>query len=184
MPLHWEDGRSTSECAVQAAWGIKLTAGQPNRARCGDKGENAVATAPIHDYRRSLHPVHAVLLASMLPLFLGALLSDWAYASTKEVQWINFAAWLVVGGLVFAGAALLWAVIEALRADAPRGNRKWIYVGLLAATFVVGFIDALVHSKDAGATMPAGLILSVILFLLALAANWAGFSAPRAGEAK
>ena len=143
-----------------------------------------MATATTRPYRRSIHPLHAVLLASGLPLFLGALLSDWAYADTYEVQWINFAGWLVAGALVFTGAALLWAVIEALRADAPRGRGRWITVGLLAATFVVGFIDVLVHSKDAGATMPAGLILSVIVFLLALAATWAGFSGPRAGETK
>ena len=141
-----------------------------------------MATAAARPYRRSIHPVHAVLLASGLPLFLGALLSDWAYADTYQVQWINFASWLVAGALVFTGAALLWAVIEALRADAPRGRGKWIYAGLLAATFVIGFIDALVHAKDAGATMPGGLILSVIVFLLALAATWAGLSGPRGGE--
>jgi uncharacterized membrane protein len=125
-----------------------------------------------------------VLLASGLPLFLGALLSDWAYSSTYQVQWINFAAWLVAGALVFVGAALMWALIDALRADAPRGGGKWMYVGLLAATFVVGFVDALIHAKDAGATMPGALILSVIVFLLAVAATWAGFSGSRAGEAK
>jgi hypothetical protein len=39
--------------------------------------------------RRALHPLHAVLLASTIPLFLGAVLSDWAYASSYEVQWTN-----------------------------------------------------------------------------------------------
>lgn len=131
---------------------------------------------------RVLHPVHAVLLASGLPLFLGALLSDWAYTKSFQVQWINFAAWLIVGALIFAGFALLWAVIDAARADAPRGRGKWIYVGLLAATLVLGFVNALVHGKDGWATMPLGLILSVIVFLLALAAIWAGFAGPRTGE--
>ena len=91
-----------------------------------------------------IHPVHAVLLASSLPLFLGALLSDWAYAKSFQVQWVNFASWLIVGALIFTGSALMWAVIEVLRADAPRGRGKWIYVGLLWATFVFGFVNALV----------------------------------------
>ena len=145
---------------------------------------SVLAATNIHSGRRPIHPVHAVLLASVLPLFFGALLSDWAYSDSYQVQWINFAAWLIAGALVFAGAALLWALIEALRADSPRGNGKWMYVGLLAATFVVGFVDALVHAKDAGATMPGGLILSLIVFLLALAAAWAGFSASRRDDVK
>jgi uncharacterized membrane protein len=125
--------------------------------------------------------VHAILLASILPLFLGALLSDWAYSSTKEVQWINFAAWLNAGALVFAGFALLWAVIDFFRSDVARERRSALYLLLLITTFVVGFITALIHAKDAWATMPAGLILSFITFVLALATIWVGFSTLRSG---
>jgi uncharacterized membrane protein len=128
-----------------------------------------------------LHPLHAILLASTIPLFLGALLSDWAYSSTAQIQWTNFASWLIAGGLVFASFALLWTVIDVFRAD-RRGSRPWFYVLLLAALFVLGFVNALVHAKDAWATMPEGLILSVIVFLLAVAANWAGHSSLRIGE--
>jgi uncharacterized membrane protein len=131
--------------------------------------------------RGTIHPVHAVLLASALPLFLGALLSDWAYSSTYQVQWINFASWLIAGALVLVGLALLWALVELLRAD-RRGGRRALYFVLLLATFVVGFVNALVHAKDAWATMPAGLILSVILFVLAAAATWIGFSTLRQGD--
>ncbi len=124
---------------------------------------------------RPLHPLHAVLLAGTLPLFLGALLSDWAYADSYQIQWTNFASWLVSGGLVFAGLALVWALIDTLRADS-RGGGKWLYFGLLLATFIVGFFNALVHAKDGWAAMPEGLILSGIVLLLAIAANWAAYS--------
>ena len=137
----------------------------------------ATATAK----RRVLHPVHAILLASTLPLFLGALLSDWAYSATYEVQWINFAAWLNAGAMVFAGMALVWAMIDFFRADVGRDRRSMLYLLALLATFVVGFVTALIHSKDAWATMPAGLILSLITVLLALAAVWLGFSTLRSG---
>lgn len=131
--------------------------------------------------RRVLHPVHAILLASTLPLFLGALLSDWAYVSTYEVQWINFAAWLNAGAMIFAGLALAWAVIDFFRSDVARDGRSALYLLALIATFVLGFITALIHGKDAWATMPAGLILSLITFVLALAAVWLGFSTLRSG---
>jgi uncharacterized membrane protein len=35
---------------------------------------------------------------------------------------------------------------------------------------VFGFVNALVHARDAWAAMPAGLILSIVVFLLAAAA--------------
>ncbi len=127
-----------------------------------------------------LHPLHAVLLAGTVPLFLGVLLSDIAYASSYEVQWKNFASWLIVGGLVFGGFALLWGLIELLRAD-RRGPRPVTYVLVLLATWVLGFIDALVHAKDAWASMPAGLVLSIIVAMLAIAATILGFSSLRSG---
>lgn len=133
---------------------------------------------------RSLHPLHAVLLAGSVPLFLGALFSDVAYASSYQVQWTNFASWLIVGGLVFSGFALLWALIELFRSD-RRGGRALIYFVVLLGVWVLGLVDALVHAKDAWASMPAGLILSAIVAALAVWATWIGFSGYRiVGDAR
>ena len=136
---------------------------------------------PARNSDYSLHPVYAVLLAGSLPLFLGALLSDWAYSSTYEVQWINFAAWLIPGALVLVGLALLWSIIDILRSDIPRNNASWLFLGVLIATFILGFVNALVHGKDAWATMPAGLVLSVLTFAAAVASTWLGYSSRRKG---
>ncbi len=124
-----------------------------------------------------MRPGHSVLFATSVPLFLGTLLSDRAYSSTYVVQWTNFASWLNVGALIIVGAALVWSLIGVMRGRAvKRDHRAWLYVGLVAAVFVVGFINALVHAKDAWAAMPTALILSVIVFLLALAAAWIGLN--------
>lgn len=128
---------------------------------------------------RIIHPLHAVLLASSLPLFLGALLSDWAYYSTYEIQWINFAAWLNAGAMLFLGAALLWTAIDFLRADVARDRSSRLHLLVVLATFILGFIAALVHAKDAWATMPSGLILSFIVLLLAIWSVWLGFATLR-----
>lgn len=127
-----------------------------------------------------LHPVHAVLLAGALPLFLGALLSDWAYGATYEVQWTNFAAWLLTGALLFSGLALLWSLVALFR-PRRRGRRAMLGFLLLLATWVVGLINALVHTKDAWAMMPEGLILSLLVTVLAIAAIWVGFADGRTG---
>jgi uncharacterized membrane protein len=123
--------------------------------------------------------MHSVLAFSAVPLLLGAVLSDWAYARTYEVQWTNFAAWLSAGGLLVGGLALLWAVVDVLRAGATRHRRSVLYLLLLLASCVLGFVNALVHAKDAWAAMPAGLILSLVVLLLALAASVIGLAGIR-----
>ena len=126
-------------------------------------------------YHHSPNPLHATLLAGTVPLFLGALLSDIAYFNTFQIQWSNFASWLLAGGLVFNGLAILCALIGMFRADG-RGGRSLIYVLLLLATWILGFINSLIHAKDVWAIMPTGLVLSVIVTLLACAATWVGLT--------
>lgn len=125
------------------------------------------------DDRWVLHPLHGALLAGTVPLFLGGLLSDYAYTSSYHIQWANFASWLIAGGLVFGGFALLCAVIGLFR-HSRKSTLAIIYTLLLVVTWVLGFINSLVHAKDAWASMPSGLILSVIVLLLACASTWIG----------
>jgi len=123
---------------------------------------------------RELHPIHGVLVAGTIPLFLGGLLSDLAYSSSYQIEWSHFASWLIVGGLFYGGLALLWAVVDLLRTN-HRGEHSRLYTLLLLATWVLGFLNSLVHARDAWAVMPTGLILSVIVVLLACASTWIGF---------
>lgn len=123
--------------------------------------------------------MHAVLAFSALPLFLGALLSDWAYFKSHQVQWTNFASWLIAGALVVAGLALLWALIDVLRSRATRHRGGTIYLLLLLASFILGFFNALVHARDAWGAMPEGLVLSAIVLVLAAAATFAGLTLRR-----
>lgn len=131
-------------------------------------------------YSQVVQPVHAVLLAGTIPLFLGAMLSDIAYASSYEIQWNNFASWLIAGGLVFAGFALLCAVIDLFRA--PRRAAGIVpYTILLLVTWVLGFLNALMHARDAWASMPSGLVMSIIVVVLAFITTWFGFCTPHLG---
>ena len=118
-------------------------------------------------------PLHATLLAGTVPLFLGALLSDIAYTQTYQIQWANFASWLIAGALVFGGFALLFALVNLLRAERKAGQPTR-YVLLLLATWILGLVNAFQHAKDAYASMPTGLVLSAIVMLLTLAATWTG----------
>ncbi|AUG08238.1 DUF2231 domain-containing protein [Pseudomonas sp. S09G 359] len=124
-------------------------------------------------YRYTPGPLHATLLAGTVPLFLGALLSDIAYTQTYQIQWANFASWLIAGALVFAGFAFLFALVNLLRAERKAGQPTR-YVLLLLATWLLGLVNAFQHAKDAYASMPTGLVLSAIVLLLTLAATWTG----------
>ncbi|MGH8085285.1 MAG: DUF2231 domain-containing protein [Lysobacter sp.] len=126
---------------------------------------------------RAIHPFHAVLLAGTVPLFLGGLLCDWAYHSSQHIQWSNFASWLITGAMVLCGLALVCAIVGLYRS----GRSGLLYFLLLLATFVFGFINALVHGQDAWAIFPEALVLSLVVTALAIAATWLGFSGYRVG---
>lgn len=138
---------------------------------------------PHPDYRSTPGPLHATLLAGSVPLFLGGLLSDIAYFKTYQIQWSNFAAWLIAGGLLFCGLALLFALVNLVRAQRKAG-RPVVYFLLLLATWVLGLVNAFQHAKDAWAVMPSGLVLSFIVTLLACVATWAGLTNLRSGDAQ
>src|SRR5690606_5621319 len=125
-----------------------------------------------------IHPLHAVLLAGSVPLYLGAALSDWAYASSYHIQWNNFASWLIVGGMILTTLALLFAIVDWCR-PSRRLPGLGVYTVFLVATWIVGLFNALMQARDAWASMPAGLILSIIVFLLASVTTWMGFRSQR-----
>jgi uncharacterized membrane protein len=148
-----------------------------------EAGESMVA-ASISTPARPLHPLHAILLAFPVPMFLGALLSDIAYWVSFQVQWANFSSWLIAGGLLVGVFVVLWAAINLIRGQTGRRARPLIYFVTLLLMWAVAFINALVHAKDAWAAMPAGLYLSVITVLLALVAAWIGYSGFRNDEVR
>ena len=122
-------------------------------------------------YRSPPGLLHTVLLAGSIPLFLGALLSDIAYYKTYQIQWSNFASWLIAGALLFCGLALLFALVSLIRARHKAG-RPVLYFLLLLATWVLGLINAFIHAKDAWATMPSGLVMSIVVTVLSCVAAW------------
>lgn len=123
--------------------------------------------------RLTLTPIHAILLAFPIALFSGAVVSDIAYLNTAEMQWTNFAAWMITGGLVFGGLVLIWAIVEAILARRAGLVRAFVYPAVLAVMWIVALVNIFQHSRDAWSSVGAlGLSLSLISALLALAAGW------------
>jgi Predicted membrane protein len=129
-------------------------------------------------YSDAIHPMHATFVAGTIPLFLGATLCDLAYGRTFEIQWSNFASWLVVGGLIFTTLSILCALADLFRAH-KRAPGIGVYFVLLLGLWVLGFFDALMHARDAWAMMPGGLVMSALTTVLACVVTWLAMRRPR-----
>lgn len=124
--------------------------------------------------RQWLYPLHSILLAFAMASFGWAMIFDITYVNTAEIQWSNFASWLIAGGELFGGLVLAWAL-----ATAVLGRRsgaalwRWIYLGVVALMWVLGLFNAFHHSHDGWASVGAtGVTLSILCTLLALIAGW------------
>ena len=132
--------------------------------------------ATVVTYREAINPLHAILLAFPVALFVGAVISDWAYLATSEIQWSNFSAWLIAFGLLFGGLVLAWGFASAvLRPRGWRGGRG-VHLAALIVMWIVGLLNSFLHGRDAWYSVTAaGMILSLITAIAALVAGWTGY---------
>lgn len=119
--------------------------------------------------------------SAALPLFLGAALTDWAYKTSFQIQWMNFSSWLIIGAMVFATLAIL-AVLAAGQIRSAAVSSRWLSLVVLLFLWILGFLNALVHARDAWAMMPTGFILSLVCAVLACIATWSVFCNDHEGD--
>src|SRR5688572_14797097 len=143
----------------------------------GEGGALAPAYAPVELH--VTHPIAFVCLAGAFWLFAGAALADAVYSKTYEIQWTNFASWLLVGALVLAAVALLAGIVRLVKGRRDRASIACVVA--IAAAWLVGLWSAFVHARDAWATMPSGYVLSIIATVLAAIATWLAFRRRAAG---
>ena len=136
-------------------------------------GDHPKSTAQIFG-----HPLHPMLVPFPIAGFLGALVTDIAYARTANVQWSNFSIWLITAGLVLGGFAALTGLIDYLGdARVRRQKPATPHMLLNIAVYVIQIFNAFVHSRDGWtAVVPTGLILSMISALLLSVSAWLGGS--------
>jgi len=122
--------------------------------------------------------------------FVGALIFDILYSNTYTVLWVKAAAWLISIGLVFA------IIPQLINLGRTWFGKRRIRTRNLAINFwlqviaiVAALLNAFVHSRDAYATMPAGVWLSVLTVLamvigrIVLAADYVVYEEVSHGQA-
>jgi uncharacterized membrane protein len=132
--------------------------------------------------RTHAHPIHGILSAYPLALFSGALVADIAYVNSANMQWANFAVWMIAGGCAMGVLAAIAGIVDALvfrrrHRHRVRTAADWIHsVGTLAM-LALGIINGFIHSRDGWTSVvPSGLILSIIVTVLALITSWVGYT--------
>lgn len=122
--------------------------------------------------------LHPFLVSLGGALLIAALFTDLAYAGNALMQWANFSAWLITGGLVLALIAAVVALGE--RVSGRAGPIRWLDFALLAAAAILSVINALVHTRDAWTSVvPTGLTLSIIVAILLVIAGLRGWRVTR-----
>ncbi|MEZ2126247.1 MULTISPECIES: DUF2231 domain-containing protein [unclassified Sinorhizobium] len=115
-------------------------------------------------------PLRAIPMHFAAACFAGVLLTDIAYWMTAEMTWTNFSAWLLTAGLLLSGVAGVAGIVDIARGRLVlRTGVGWLYMLCSVAIFVLAFLNALFHSRDAWTSVvPTGLTLSAIVVVLML----------------
>ena len=105
-----------------------------------------------------LHPFFISVGGTLL---MAALFTDYMYFSSSLMQWSNFSAWLITGGLVFALLSVVFLLLDlALR---RAGSIRWPDLILVGTAAILSLVNVFVHTRDAWTSVvPTGIALSVI----------------------
>jgi len=107
-------------------------------------------------------------------LLITALFTDFMYSSNALMQWANFSAWLITGGLILALISAVVLVIDFALGRA--GPIRWLDFGLLAAAAVLSIVNVFIHTRDAWTSVvPSGITISAIVTVLLAVAGLRGW---------
>ena len=119
--------------------------------------------------------LHPPFVSAAAVLLIAAFVTDYMYYSTSLMQWANFSAWLLVGGLVVALIAAIFLLVDVLLGHTgPIHLVEFIVMALVA---ILSIFNAFIHSRDAWTSVvPTGIILSAISAILLIIMSFRGWS--------
>jgi len=121
-------------------------------------------------------PIHPILIPVPIVCFIGALVTDIAYALSAEMMWADVSSWLLFVGIIFGVLAAIAGLIDFLGNRLIRQQRPaWPHLIGSLLVLVLAFFNNLVHSRDAWTSVvPTGLILSILTVLVLPVTAWLG----------
>jgi len=121
---------------------------------------------------RAALAIYELLNPVPLGFFVAAWIFDILYIKSYQIMWTDAASWLIAIGLVIAIIPRLINLVQVWftqRRLAPPAVKTHFWLYLIA--IIVEIVNAFVHSRDAYAVVPLGVILSTIAVVLLLIAN-------------
>jgi uncharacterized membrane protein len=128
---------------------------------------------------RVVGPIYLLLFPIPVVLFIGALVTDIAYAKSASIMWLNFSEWLIAAGLLFGALAAIALIVEFFASRGIRAGVGWAHLVLFFAALIVELFNMFIHTRDGWtAVVPTGMTLSILGVLLALGAVATLFTVP------
>jgi uncharacterized membrane protein len=123
-------------------------------------------------------PIHPMLVSFPIVCFVGALVTDIAYASTAEMMWADFSAWLLAVGMITGVLAAIVGLIDFFSNRLIRTHGlAWLHMIGNLVVLLLALLNTLVHTRDAWTSVvPLGLTLSAIVVLILCFTTWLGRS--------
>jgi uncharacterized membrane protein len=122
------------------------------------------------------HPLHPLIVTFPIAFLTGALVTDLAYWLTGDLFWARGSFWLIAAGLATGLVAAVTGLADFLRIERVRQHSAgWIHLvgnvialGLSIANFLLRW------NNQAGAVLPFGVILSLLVASLLGLTGWYG----------
>ena len=131
-----------------------------------------MASRPIAG--RMMRPFHPFFVGLGGALLMAALVTDYMYSINSLMQWANFSAWLITGGLVLALISVIVLAIDF--AVGRAGPIRWFDFALVAVAAILSLVNVFVHTRDAWTSVvPTGITLSLIVAILLLVVGLRGW---------
>lgn len=122
------------------------------------------------------HPLHPMLVPFPIAFLVGALASDLAFWWTADPFWARASLWLAGAGLVTGVVAAVAGLTDFLGDSRVRSYAAaWVHFGGNAAVLLLTLCSVLIRLGDpAGAVLPIGLILSLVVAGMLMLTGWLG----------
>lgn len=122
------------------------------------------------------HPLHPLIVTFPIAFLVGLAATDLVYWWTKDFFWARASFWLLAAGLASALVAALTGIMDFLKIERVRKRSAgWAHMLLNVSAIVLTTINLILRwGNTAGAILPVGLTISLLVATLLGLSGWYG----------
>lgn len=122
------------------------------------------------------HPIHPVIVTLPIAFLVAVPVCDLVYLFTKDLFWARGAFWLVVAGVVTGLLAAATGLMDFLGIERVRKRTAgWAHMIINIVVLALSAVNLILRwGNVAGAVIPTGLVISIIVALLLGLSGWYG----------